>query len=190
MNETQSDREKVKSHLAGWTGLQTPRERPAEDLETPRDRRCRQTAARLRHPNPSRTLPTRKLPRSWKPPGPPARPAVACPLTPRAEEAGRPHRNLAVWGERGRAGGRGEWRGAASGQAAGSGYTKAPVSAPPAPGPDINNMYIHLYIYTGRPGRAAGAACSPEGPGVADSAPSGVGGSDPHRQWPGLSDSC
>lgn len=51
-------------------------------------------------------------------------------------------------GEWRRAGGRDEGRGVAGGQAAGSGYTKAPVSALLPPGTEINNMYIYLYIYT------------------------------------------
>lgn len=53
----------------------------------------------------------------------------------------------------------------AGGQAAGSGYTKAPVSAPPAPGTDINNMYVYLYIYIPAGwGQKAGGHTLPQGP--------------------------
>lgn len=114
---------------------QTPREKPGKDPGDTQGQQTQTDSSRLRSPIPS---PPGKLPCSWKSPQAPL-PAspVACPLTPQAEEAGRPHRNLSVregGGEWRRAGSRDEGRGVAGGQAAGSGYTKAPVSAPPAPG--------------------------------------------------------
>lgn len=82
------------------------------------DARLRQSASRLRSPISS---PPGKLPWSWKSPQAPL-PAspVACPLTPQAEEAGRPHRNLSVGGGGVEAGG---WQGRRerSGGRAGSG---------------------------------------------------------------------
>ena len=129
---------------------QTPREKPGEDPGDTQGQQTQTDSSRLRSPIPS---PPGKLPCSWKSPQAPL-PAspVACPLTPQAEEAGRPHRNLSVREGGGGSGGRRvagtkgeEWRAGRQRAVA----TQRPQCLPLLPpGTDINNMYIYLYIYT------------------------------------------
>lgn len=129
----------------------TLHERTDSPGQTPRGHpRTADTVAQLRCPVSFRALPTRKaslkLEKSPRPPCPPHPWRAHSHL--RQRKLAGPTGTFLCGGARGwrRAGGRDEGRGVAGRQAAGSSYTKAPVSALLPPGTDINNTYIYLYI--------------------------------------------
>lgn len=108
VNKTQTDREKVRMTLDGQTdsrGQARLRTGTSRNSKMQTDTSSTEKSYFFHSPPHPESFPgAGKIPQTPLPTL--LASLVACPLTPQAEEAGRPHRNLSVRGEWRRAGGR------------------------------------------------------------------------------------